>query len=470
MTQPQSKLGPILTWAVLLGSLAAVVGFAGLALYLHPCADDYSFAVRARQFGFWGAQAAWYMDWTGRYASSAILSLLSVSPVMDHYWVWSLALFAAFPPAMYWLTAGVFGERLTRLQRLAVTFAVTALYVGTIPSPVEGFYWLAGGLTYQGGNVVAMVFIAAVLSRRPQTPRPGRRNIAYPAVCALLGLLAAGFNETLTLLLVVLTAVGLVVSWRRKLPTRMGWLAGMIACLAGAAVMFLAPGNSHRQTYFADAHQFGPTLFNTMCLSGKLLGFWLIAPPMLPAALLWLGFVARGGRMAAWGSWRILGRVALLVAAMLSLTLLPSYWAMGIHPPWRVCNESHFVLVLGFVACLTVLGARLGRRRQFGGPRVAAAAGAGLTALFLVAFTWLGTVNEMKTIYAGRGASFDRQMQARQALIAQSQGQDLRLAPLADCSGMLLFCDISADPQEWHNLHFAQYWGLKSVRLTDGPP
>jgi hypothetical protein len=62
---------------VLLTIVLAV--FAGLCTFAYPSADDFCYAATAKNLGFVGSQIYWYANWSGRFTSSAIVTLNEMS-------------------------------------------------------------------------------------------------------------------------------------------------------------------------------------------------------------------------------------------------------------------------------------------------------------------------------------------------------------------------------------------------------
>ncbi|MHC2992461.1 hypothetical protein OB13_13020, partial [Pontibacter sp. HJ8] len=55
--------------------LYSLLPFLLLTLYIHPTADDFSFAIRDTSLDFLTAQLVYYLNWSGRYFGTAIVRL-----------------------------------------------------------------------------------------------------------------------------------------------------------------------------------------------------------------------------------------------------------------------------------------------------------------------------------------------------------------------------------------------------------
>lgn len=73
---PLSGVERRLTYALAVAVTAIIGLFIALAVFNAPAADDFCFAAKANQLGFWGAQAFWYERWAGRYTLNATWTAL----------------------------------------------------------------------------------------------------------------------------------------------------------------------------------------------------------------------------------------------------------------------------------------------------------------------------------------------------------------------------------------------------------
>lgn len=54
--------------------VAIPIPFVLLSFFNHPSRDDFCYANKVLEQGFWNSQINWYNNWTGRYFSTGILS------------------------------------------------------------------------------------------------------------------------------------------------------------------------------------------------------------------------------------------------------------------------------------------------------------------------------------------------------------------------------------------------------------
>ena len=59
---------------IILGFLS-IFPFIPISFFNNPSIDDFCFFVKTIEKGYWNSQIEWYSTWTGRYFSTAILSI-----------------------------------------------------------------------------------------------------------------------------------------------------------------------------------------------------------------------------------------------------------------------------------------------------------------------------------------------------------------------------------------------------------
>ena len=257
---PTDRTNRLATWLL----AASLTPFFLLAGFSHPAADDFHYALRARELGFVGAERFWYVNWTGRYFATALQSGFPLAvDMLTAYPLVPLATLTGLLGALA-LVAFVLNGRLrsqtsevsktsgvSGLERGTVWLGVlgfAALYITQMPSLVEGFYWLAGAATYEQSLVLVLLLAACLVSITARTSKRGL--LGRTAAATVLALAIAGSNEPVFAVADVLLLAGTVVAVRRKHPGRWVWIAALAACAAGSLIVAIAPGNALRTMHF----------------------------------------------------------------------------------------------------------------------------------------------------------------------------------------------------------------------------
>ncbi|HET7897948.1 MAG TPA: hypothetical protein VFL47_09770, partial [Flavisolibacter sp.] len=78
MMERQNRWTQMLFYIILAGMLSSLALYAYLGTFTRYMADDYCSAAALKVDGFWGAQAYWWQNWSGRYSFSFLASLVEM--------------------------------------------------------------------------------------------------------------------------------------------------------------------------------------------------------------------------------------------------------------------------------------------------------------------------------------------------------------------------------------------------------
>jgi hypothetical protein len=273
---------------------AALLAFAYIGLFARYMADDYCTARVVRAEGFFKPQLASYVGWTGRFAFAFVTAAAetvgpSTVPILPAaalacwltgaVWaVYQVALLLGWPRPL--LSAIVFGE--------LVVFAT----LNGAHNIAQSLYWQSGMLTYTP-PLILFTFFVAVACRGVRRRLEGRAAALDAAACGVLALVAGGFSEAYTLAQACLLLLALAACFkcapaslrRAALPPVAAGLAG--ALLAGC-VVWLAPGNAVRMSYFPAPPNLLKLIARSLFYSAGFIAYTIyLSPPttLMSAAL-----------------------------------------------------------------------------------------------------------------------------------------------------------------------------------------
>ena len=466
------------------GSIA-LVGFAALCLlpflrlafFAHPYLDDFGLPALVRQQGIWAFTGTMYTKWQGRFSTAFITALHplawgSLKDVQPFVFGFILAVAGS---VLFAGGALLRGPAVPLPTRLAAGSTVLAPLLLLLASPPEAFYWLIGALYYMGGAACCLLLLGVVARLHGPAPPLARR--AWWLAAAVLAVLAPGFSEMISCFVLALVVVLAPQLWQRRLGRGWGLLLGL--AVGASAVATLAPGNFVR----ANGSQHLP-LLRSVGLAGAGVAYtlvgWLsngfvvvltllllpamqrlVQLPGLPLARL----VQRPWR---WPLWLLLG---------LGLCYVFTHLAAGGPPPSRARNLLLALFLVGWfmsVAGLMAHRVRLGRPV----PGLPAYGRAVLTALLLLLITsdhnfrlrrdLMGApTNSVAQAYrdwlSGEAARYDREEEARYALIARTKSDTVELPMLSVQPVSLVWWDISPNPNLWGNRVYADYFHKKAI-------
>ncbi|MDQ1337026.1 MAG: hypothetical protein QG552_3976 [Thermodesulfobacteriota bacterium] len=236
---------------ILIGVLALVATsvlalFISLSFFNYPAADDFCFAAKARQLGFFGAQEFWYKHWSGRYTLNSVWTAIMLSGDIVHIY--------RFPPIVLllltWLGFSFLTARIVRDHlSLPLIFLVggvwTLLFIAGTPDPAQTFYWLGGSITYQMPNIFLIFLIGLILWRETSAKNHLLRTGIF-VLSSLLVIATIGSNEVSLLVTGMILSCGAFNAVMMKRDSRAFWIGLMVIAAASALISLLAPGNIER--------------------------------------------------------------------------------------------------------------------------------------------------------------------------------------------------------------------------------
>ena len=190
---------------ILIGILAVVVAavftlFIALSFFNYPAADDFCFAAKARQLGFFGAQAFWYEHWSGRYSLNSVWTAIMLSgDIVQIYRFPPIVLLIATGLGFSFLTARIAQGHVSTSFVLLLGGVWTVLFIAGAPDPAQTFYWLGGSITYQMANIF-LIFLLGLLVWRETTAKNHRLRTWIFMLSSLLVIATVGANEISLLL------------------------------------------------------------------------------------------------------------------------------------------------------------------------------------------------------------------------------------------------------------------------------
>ena len=158
---PRSRALIVLSVAVVAGVAAPLAAFAVVGWFSRYAADDYCTAGQVVATGFWQAQSSLYVAWSGRFAATALITMVELFGPGAVPLLPTLALLA-WLAAVAWASAKLAAAFHRPIGPLpAVTLAAVLLYttLRTTADLPQVLYWQTGLLTYLAPLVLATVHV-----------------------------------------------------------------------------------------------------------------------------------------------------------------------------------------------------------------------------------------------------------------------------------------------------------------------
>lgn len=380
-----------------------------------------------------------YHNWGGRLVTGTLVPalLLWEKPVFD-------VLNALVLAGVLWLLAkhGA-GRRKVEPWNLAV---IAALFWLAAPAPGLTLFWYSGAVTYLWSALFYLAFLLPYRLELDGEAAPIMRGLLAPLM-PILGFLAGCTNENVAPCVVLLAAVALAETARRRRRMPLWGILGLTGGAAGFLTLVLAPGNLNRMQ--SEGHMGGNLVFKAALQTCYL---FQSMPGLLPALA--------AAALVAWHFPRDAGRPRLHEGAAFTAGGLLAAYAMMASPylPSRAVFGAFILLLAAFSCLLAQTAWQDVFLRRF---RIVLAAGLAAMALF----SWL---------FAYRDLSFTmrlhrERLESARALHAATGQEDFVFRSVHGITryNALYKTDIlSENPAGFVNRHLARKTGVRSLRVA----
>lgn len=460
------RLLPLLNSGIVwLVACIGILPFILLCAYSQPSADDWYMAADTMEKGWWQSNIDFYLGLTGRFFSSALLFLHPMLLSFTAFKFYSLALVLGLVLSMRWAVGAWFPEASKGWKWALVVMAVV-LFLWGMASTAQGFYWGTGSAGYTLPCLLSFC-IAGMFGRRcldaGWRPRP-----ALVVVAALLAVAITGCTEVaMAVFLLHISTLNALFFWRHRKVSR-PLLIVLIATFVGVAIVVLTPGNANRETWYHNEvnHRFVPAILMALKLAVRQVGIWLVFVPVLLFSLVTLGAWPQSLQISRQRAWELVAVAVVLMAGTVLGGFFLGTWSMGGVIPQRAVNllllffiVDWVILLTGLVPLLRPLGMVIPR------PGLALSLGA-----FVIFVSWaLVSTNNVKTAWrdliSGDAAGYDRESEARHAMIRASSEPDMLVPALRARPRTLFFNDLTTDPTNWRNTGCARFFRKRSLAV-----
>lgn len=451
------KLFETSNFIILIGVLS-ILPFLVISIFNNPSADDFCYNVYTRDLGYLNTQLEAYNNWSGRYFSTAIISISAfVSGSFYLYKSFPLILFFLFFISLYHLFSSIFNYVPKKLK-LAFVFLIVVLYLLQIPSTSEGFYWLAGSVTYQL-SIILSVFLFSFLIKFLNTSKK-----RYLIVSMFLSFLVMGSNE-ISLMFVDLI-VGVIFLYTSFIKYRInysifGLLIFMVVC---TAFVVLSPGSASRVTTYPGNQQFLYSFFKTLNATKSHLGDWL--PSIIITFFVFFDYLDKNISIQIPQIFNVKLLIPFVIVFSFPLIgVFPVYYSLK-WVPYRSLNLIYFFFLMG----LMYLGFVLYFKLKIAQKEFLVFSKWTKIFLFIIIFIRLGGNNNIRIAYSdlisGRAYAYNAVLTNRYKIIHESKSQVLVFPALTNLPKTIFFEDIKDNPNHWINQCYRSYFDKKEIKVN----
>jgi hypothetical protein len=457
-------------YLLLFVSLIVIATFIALSFAAFPVGDDYCYAVKATKLGFLGNQVDWYTNWSGRFSSTALMSIFSLSSDIVH--TYSLALIVAqlvTMAAIFLLLRGLIQKQYPLRYTLLASLCAYVIFLTGLPDVAQTIYWTMGVAAYGLGNISLLLLLAIGAQFELGSKQSKLFSIFLFVMATAVTVIAVSDNEVTLVTVLSLLAGASLLSIKRRTGSAWFWTGLFIVALCAALASILAPGNLARAQSLATDGMMRPhgALAALLFLPWFLLRttYWLANPAIWVSAVLLLVISRDKARQILYRE-GVFMRAWMFVPAIwgtLLLALTGIGFAINHYPlPERAESVVWLVFLIGWYPSFIIL-------MHYAAGNIVAVIHDSAKRLLVVMLVicMVGAPNIFEAFKDSyRGVRYWKEMNARQNLIRdakQNSIADLKVPSLSRPPRTLYTTEISSDPTNFRNTCLAEYHGLRSI-------
>ena len=453
---------------ILLFLFFTILPFLILSVYVHPCWDDFEYSEIAYKNGFFQSQYIWYVTWSGRFFSTAVLS--SLNPLLYRsilgYKLITLIFILLFIYSVYFLVNEIASDRISIKQKLICALSFCYLFIYGLPASELAIFWLASTVIYQLANIM-MIFLSALFIRFLHKNNVGISNGLIVMICLLIFAIE-GSNEvsmlTTTIFFVSVFAGNFILT---KKYDRYFFIFAAAAVVSFLLVYF-APGNDFRLSTSPESHKLFFSIKNSSIDLVKFIIYRIYNLPLLIFTVLYISFYYKLLSGEKTGDIQV--KINPVYSVILYLLILfsgifVSYWSLGTATPYRTLNVIYFIFLLGWFLNITIIIKYLYAKEKLTLKTIPEYAFVLLC--LAVLFSFLKETGSIKLAYrdllSGKAQKFNSELNERYRNIYSNTSDTIKIDSLSSIPKSFFYYDIGTDPNGKYNKLQSEYFGKKII-------
>lgn len=443
-----------------------------LAAFNHPAADDFTIAYVLKTEGIIDSQIYWYLSWSGRYVSTAIISFLH--PLSYN----SFLLYRIYPVILlllsWWSICFLLGSILptsNKLFRWAYSGVLHINFLSILPSMVEGFYWFPAAFIYMLANIFTILFIAFII----RYERDKKANTLIAGV--IFAILSLGSNEINLLVVNEIIACWIAISWINKTKQWFPRLVSFGLIIFFSCLSLFSPGNMNRANEIKSVSEninfnLGEAISSCFQQNFSNLFEWSFLSPLCVVGILSLLFINDFHQKIAYKVNPLV--IWLGIFFVFAALYFPFYYGAGVseaslYYPNRVLNVICYFYCIAFPFAFIYTILWILQRKKIEGYILDSVNKKIIpfsVLVFIILISSAGNIKQaFKDIRSRDFLVYHRSLNHRYKLIEKSNQDTLVVDSLKFFPKTLYFSDISADPKDWKNAPYANYFSKEMIVL-----
>ena len=460
------KINSIKTEFLIAGiSILVILPFLVLHYFNQPTPEDFFYPGIVKEAGFLDAQYYFYKFWGGRISYYA---LTSYNPLyfnsIQGYNISAFLIFILFFYVLYLFISEFTKSILNQSERLLLFLSISFLYLYSMPSVGQGFYWLGSVLNYHLPVIIIMLFFISY--NRINIYESISRKTFYTSICVVSAISVAGFNElsamvfSMSLILLFLKEYFI----EKKINRYLLYIS--VLNLFADYIAFSGPGNKHRSDLYINSQEFYYSAYSSVEFIFQQLINWIFYTPILAVTFLLIPVffkIIKSEKQSLIFSLHPVSPIALLLLFLFSGTFI-MLWSNGIVPYGRVLNYIFFLFLTGWFYIVIVLLSYFNRKYKFADYKFP---GYIYAVTFLIILALLVKDNNIKTAYSdlitGKAQKFHNDLEKRYSKIQNEISDSCIVDGLEEVPESLFFMDIDYVPTTVYNKGYQMYFKKKSI-------
>lgn len=445
--------------------ILTLIPFLILNYFNQPTPEDFFFGEETRTFGFSKAYRSFYKFWGGRFFGYI---LVAVNPLyfksFAGYKLATLLMILIYISALYFFISEFTKVNLTFFEKSLLTLSVFFVFLYSMPSAGQGFYWLVSAIYYNLGMVFLML-ATVFYSRIDKTDEPLKKKF-YTAACIFFSAATAGSNE---LAAITLTILALLSSYRKIFFVKKFGLSDfviLVSVIISVYIAFTSPENFKRAGYYENSRNLLYSFNNSAVFLSEEILKWIFFSPLLIITFILIPVFRKSC------SDGIYKTNPLLITALSLLILYTQtfivFWSTGNAPYDRILNFLFFTFIVLWFYLLAVLINKFRERIDIIYNKIPAFIS--VTAILLLLLT-LTFENNIKTAYQeiidGSAKKYDDEMKTRYSYIAESKTDTVIIRKITEVPKSFFLLDISNDPGVFYNQGYSRFFNKKAIYIKD---
>ena len=454
-------------WLFLIALVLVCLPYIYISTYANPAADDFTYAFKGRSNDFIKTYLGEYLNWNGRYTSNALVLLNPL--VFNSFFIYKIIPVVIIGATLFsylFFINCLIGKELSKINRYLISFILVLLFLYQMPIISEGVYWYTGAVTYQLGNIFALIFISLLIQYHKNIFFLSNKIIHVITLSFIL-IITIGFNEVIMISLIFFALIYFFIL-HTKTQTR-NFFANyvLIITLLFSAVVYFSPGNLIRASFFSDNHHFISSLFYSLAQSLRFFLEWTSSLPLILLSFFYFYLnkeLSKHIELFSKSFYLTRLQSSFILFFVIFISVFPAYWSTGILGQHRTLNVAYFVFIIIWFINLTVW---FNQFKIENIKNISQCIYIILLMVIMLSFLFSKNGYDVITdIFYGRAQSFNQQMNERYATITSSKNNDsIYFNSIKDPPKSLFLYEITNTPQNWLNKCYLIYYECENKTL-----